>query len=108
MQENKKNKGRLDSFYFGDIMFRFFTTKKSDCLESFSKNALLEKMITLQSNVKNSVCLSKNHIGDSIDKDISLAGKFEYTTKYIITRKFTTPIGIYDNTGISILLNTRE
>jgi hypothetical protein len=107
VEKNKKDKGRLDSFYFGDIMFRFFATENSQCLEKFSKNIHLEKLLSLQTT-KKLMCIAKSHKGDKINKNVKIAGKFKYSNNLKIRRQHETPIGIYDNTGIPILLNINE
>ncbi len=108
IDRNKKDKGRSNSFYFGDIMLRFFATVNTQCLDKFSKNLHLEKLLSLQTTTRNLTCISKNHIKDSINKNITIAEKFKYSNNINIYRHYLTPIGIYDNTGISILLNMNE
>jgi hypothetical protein len=94
-----------NSQFFGNIMIRFFVTKKTDCKGKLLKSELFNQSTNLTSDkIKlNTACFSRNHYGDEIDKNFTIAGIYNYTDKYQITRSINSPIGSYDNTGWPII-----
>ncbi len=92
------NTNRTSSIIFGLIQFRFMATIKIDCLGSFNNNTLLQKLINFQ-NKRNLSCLSKNYQGEEIDKKIKVFN-YAYNNETNIEHYLTTPIAVYDKTGI--------
>ena len=99
---------RVNAFFFGNIMLRFFTTKKTDCPGKFANLELLNGMFKFISNTTNATCVSKTHLGDQIDKNITIAGRFNYTEEAGISRKIVSSIGTYDTSGISIVFYRKK
>jgi len=82
-------------------MLRFFITKKIECKGKLNKMELLDDIKQFYKR-NNQSCYSLDHVGESIEKNFSVAGIFNYTTSYNIKRKIESPFAFYDNTGIPI------
>ena len=96
-----------NSQFFGNIMIRFFLTKKEKCRGELTSLEIFTKMANFYRNTNptydQSACFSKNHNGDEIEKNVSVGRVFNYTDKFNITRSIESIIGSYDNTGVSIV-----
>lgn len=99
---------RSNSRFFGNIMLRFFVTKKIKCPGQFNDLELLNLLNDYKPKNSSEICISKKHTGEFIEKNITVGGFFNYTTKFNIQRQINSPIGEYDNTGVPIIFLRKE